>query len=275
MPELPEVETVRRSLAAHVVGQQIVAVDVRRSDVVAAPEHGEMFPMALMERTIEGLERRGKYLLMALSDNLWLVVHLRMTGRWVLTAPETPEPAHTHVILRLSGGQELRYTDPRRFGRLRLVSADGLALCPGLSTLGPEPLDPAYRPEHLAEALARRTTRIKALLLDQHVIAGLGNIYADEALAMAAIHPDRPASSLTTDEVACLYQSIQRVLQAGIDAKGTSFRDYVDGEGQKGAFQEQLWVYGREGEPCRRCGGTILRAKRGGRSAHFCPYCQV
>ncbi|MBC9783677.1 DNA-formamidopyrimidine glycosylase [Heliobacterium chlorum] len=271
MPELPEVETVRRSLASRVLNRTIVKVDVRLPKMVTSPA-GRPFADALTGRPIVELGRRGKYLLIHLDQEETLVIHLRMTGRLVHCQSNTPEPAHTHVVFALDDQSLLRYTDVRQFGTLAIMDRSNALSSPGRAALGPEPLEISY--EHFCQALGARKTKLKPLLLDQRFLAGLGNIYADEALARSGLHPDRNANSLDDEEGRRLYESIQAVLQEGIDAKGTSFRDYVDGEGKKGEFQEKLWAYGREGEPCRRCGTAVVREKRGGRSTHFCPFCQ-
>lgn len=262
MPELPEVETVRRTLAEKILGRIIRHVDIRMEKIVKAPVN-QHFADAILDHEIMDIGRRGKYLLMTLSDNKTLVVHLRMTGRWVLCHQEEPEIPHTHVVFTLDDGKQLRYTDIRQFGGMILAPSDRVMELPGLAMLGPEPLDEDFTLESLAQALQRKRTKLKSLLLDQRFLAGLGNIYADEALARAGLHPDRTGNSLNEDEVRRLYQNIRSVLSEGIESRGTSFRDYVDGEGRKGEFQERLWAYGREGEPCRRCGSPFCGKSEG------------
>ncbi|MBM7866149.1 bifunctional DNA-formamidopyrimidine glycosylase/DNA-(apurinic or apyrimidinic site) lyase [Heliobacterium gestii] len=276
MPELPEVETVRRSLASRISRRTIEDVELRLPKIAFALP-GTLFADALRGRQIRELGRRGKYLLIHLDGDETLVIHLRMTGRLVHLRKEereTPEPPHTHAVFRLDDGSLLRYADVRQFGTLTLMATAEALVQPGKGRLGPEPLADDLSFALFHGALVKRKTKLKPLLLDQSFLAGLGNIYADEALARAALHPDRPADSLDEAESRRLYDSIRTVLQEGIDAKGTSFRDYVDGEGRKGEFQEKLWAYGREGALCRRCGGAIVREKRSGRSTHFCPNCQ-
>ncbi|MZP29872.1 DNA-formamidopyrimidine glycosylase [Heliobacterium undosum] len=276
MPELPEVETVRRSLAGRITGLTIEKVELRLPKIaIALP--GTLFTDALGGRRIIELGRRGKYLLLHLDGDETLVIHLRMTGRLIHLRPEergAPEPAHTHAVFFLDDGSLLRYTDVRQFGTLTLMATAAALQQPGKGRLGPEPLAEDFSFPDFRNALAKRKTKLKPLLLDQSFLAGLGNIYADEALARAGLHPDRTADALDDEESRRLYDCIRTVLQEGIDAKGTSFRDYVDGEGRKGEFQEKLWAYGRERNPCRRCGGEIVREKRAGRSTHFCPRCQ-
>ncbi|WP_027718858.1 bifunctional DNA-formamidopyrimidine glycosylase/DNA-(apurinic or apyrimidinic site) lyase [Desulfovirgula thermocuniculi] len=273
MPELPEVETIAKSLSASLPGLVIEKVEVLNSQVIAAPGSGE-FCRLVAGRKILGLSRRGKYLLMSLSGDLVLAVHLRMTGRLIHTGPGEPLARHTHLIFFLQNGTQLRYADTRRFGRLWLLAPGSLSTHPGIGSLGVEPLSPQFTPAYLAGALAGRRTRLKSLLLDQRVVAGLGNIYADEALHRAGLHPLRPACTLTGEEVEALHAAIREVLREGIAARGTTVRDYTDGRGQAGTFQEKLRVYRRQGQPCPRCGKPIARLVLGGRSSYFCPGCQ-
>lgn len=287
MPELPEVETIRRTLAPLLIGRRVEGVTVRSPHCLAGPAAPAAGPAEgpaawaefLKGRTFAGLERRGKYLIARLDRGL-LVVHLRMTGRLVYYGDGAPEPdRHTHVIISLEGGGELRFWDQRKFGRLYLYPDGGAAEgdaagSAGMVRLGPEPLADGFTPERLAAALAGRRARIKALLLDQRVVAGLGNIYADEALFLAGVHPDREAGSLSAEEVRRLWEAIRAVLAAAIAHRGTTFSDYRDGLGAAGEFAPLLNVYRREGQPCRRCGATIVRL-RGGRSTRLCPGCQA
>ncbi len=285
MPELPEVETIRRTLAAVLTGRRVERVEVRSSHCLAGPaaEGGARAWAALLTgRIFSRFERRGKYLLVHLDRGL-LAAHLRMTGRLVYYPARAPEPdRHTHVIMELEGGGELCFWDQRKFGRLYLFpaasGADGVPsdLPPeleGLARLGPEPLSDDFTSEYLAAALQGRRARIKAVLLDQEVLAGVGNIYADEVLYLAGVHPDREARSLSGDEVQRLWRAIREVLAMAIAHRGTTFSDYRDGLGETGGFGALLNVYRREGQPCRRCGSAIVRA-RGGRSTRFCPCCQ-
>ncbi|KAB2951855.1 DNA-formamidopyrimidine glycosylase [Heliorestis acidaminivorans] len=273
MPELPEVETVRRSLEPKIVGRTIKGLTINLPRIVNSPP-GHDFAETLIGKSFEKLERRGKYLLCYLSEDYCLVVHLRMTGRLIHCSPEEPIVRHSHVLIELDDGQQLRYIDVRQFGTLTLRKTEELDKLSGLKDLGPEPLGEDFTLAEFQKAIASKKRNIKALLLDQRFIAGLGNIYVDEALARAALHPDRLASDLASEEVDSLYQSIRQVLEEGISARGTSFRDYVDGEGNKGDFQNRLWVYGRAGQPCPRCKEPIQREKKAGRGTHFCPCCQ-
>jgi len=273
MPELPEVETVKNTLADRIAGLAITDVDVLLPKVIRVPV-AEEFRRLAGGKTIRTLARRGKYLLFHLSGGLTMIVHLRMTGRLVYTAADEPPARYTHVIFHLDNGDQLRFADMRQFGRLALVENEAVAHFPGLKDLGVEPLAPEFTREFLQRELRRRRTRLKPLLLDQTFIAGLGNIYADEALHRARLHPQRPAHTLSARETAALHRAIREVLLEGIAERGTTFRDYVDGNGRRGGFQEKLQVYGREGRPCRRCGRTVERIRINGRSAYFCPFCQ-
>ncbi|MDN5348265.1 MAG: formamidopyrimidine-DNA glycosylase [Clostridia bacterium] len=273
MPELPEVETIKETLKPFLCGKTIEQVTVNRPEVIAEPGAAE-FVALLRGRRILALERRGKFLLVKLSGSYWLVIHLGMTGRLLWLESGAPQAAHTHLVLRLEGG-EVHFVDPRRFGRLYFFSQPRLAEFIDLKDFGPEPLTPEFTPEKLGELLRDRRRPLKALLLDQRLIAGIGNIYADEILFAAGLHPLRPASSLKEKEINALYHSIRKVLAAGIAHGGTTVRDYVDGSGRAGSHQDHLCVYGRAGQGCPACGTLIERRRYAGRSTYFCPRCQV
>ncbi|WP_062305838.1 bifunctional DNA-formamidopyrimidine glycosylase/DNA-(apurinic or apyrimidinic site) lyase [Alicyclobacillus sendaiensis] len=271
MPELPEVETVRRHLAERVEGDVICGVDVRLPRIVRYPAP-EMFAERLKGQGIRRVGRRGKYLLFELDRGL-LVSHLRMEGRYAVADPSEPEDPHTHVVFRLASGRELRYADVRQFGTMDAVLA-GEPLPKGLVELGPEPFDPALSGEVLRRRWRGRRAPIKSLLLDQRQIAGLGNIYVDEALFAAGIHPLTPAGWIGTEALDRLLEEIRDVLARAIREGGSSVRSFRDGYGRHGGFQIQLAVYGRQGQPCPRCGGAIQKIKVGGRGTHVCPACQ-
>lgn len=272
MPELPEVETIRRSLSQHILNLKIEEVIVRWPGAVEGYE-GNAFADTVKGLRIMSIERRGKYLLFTLEKGWSFIAHMRMTGR-LIYHPVAYEPEkHTHVVLKLSQG-EIHFTDTRKFGRLQLVLTKERLNQPSLARLGPEPLGENFSPEELGQRLAQRKLAIKGALLDQALVAGIGNIYADEALFRAGITPERCANSLNSEEVKELYHAICQVLQEGIAAKGTSFRDYQDANGEKGAFQKELKVYGRGGEACRSCGRPLERIRLGGRSTVFCSNCQ-
>ncbi|MDI9260900.1 bifunctional DNA-formamidopyrimidine glycosylase/DNA-(apurinic or apyrimidinic site) lyase [Alicyclobacillus sendaiensis] len=271
MPELPEVETVRRHLAERVEGDVICGVDVRLARIVRYPAP-EMFAERLKGQGIRRVGRRGKYLLFELDRGL-LVSHLRMEGRYAVADPSEPEDPHTHVVFRLVSGRELRYADVRQFGTMDAVLA-GEPLPKGLAELGPEPFDPALSGEVLRRRWRGRRAPIKSLLLDQRQIAGLGNIYVDEALFAAGIHPLTPAGWIGAEALDRLLEEIRDVLARAIREGGSSVRSFRDGYGRHGGFQIQLAVYGRQGQSCPRCGGAIQKIRVGGRGTHVCPACQ-
>ncbi len=267
MPELPEVETLARELRPHVDGRRIERVILYWPGSVALPSP-RAFIQRMEGRTIQGIRRRGKFLWFVLDEGAWLV-HLKMTGRlFVLPAP-TPD-AHARADFLMDDGRVLRFHDLRKFGRLYWAPDPERIL----GALGPEPLDPQFRPEDLARRLAGRRGRLKALLLNQSVIAGIGNIYADEALWRAGLHPMRPASSLTPQEIHRLWKGIRAALRAGLRHHGTTIQWYRRPDGGSGEHQRYLRVYGRAGQPCVRCGTPIARQTLHGRSTYFCPACQ-
>ena len=270
MPELPEVETIRLDLLPHVVGRQFTGVEVMAGaeKVVALPSAAE-FRRALPGLRIEGIERRGKYFLFPLSDGRHLIVHLRMTGALIHRSAGAPAEGYLRVRFLLDDKTELRYTDLRKLGMMWLVDDPTLVV----GKLGPDALE-ALLPATLRSLLAGRRAPIKVVLMDQARLAGLGNIYADEALFLAGVHPRRPAGSLGTDEVERLHGAVGEVLREAMGHRGSSFRDYVDAEGKEGMHQLHVKVYRRSGEPCHVCGAAIERIKLGGRSTHFCPHCQ-
>lgn len=282
MPELPEVETVRLTLTPQLLGRTVRAVSVLHPDVVAGPGvTPETFRERLTGATFTALRRRGKYLVMTLrapEGPVRMILHLRMTGRLTVVDPREEVPKHTHLRFALDDGRELRFTDPRRFGRAHLLCGAAVSAADGgpkgLGTLGPEPLGRGFGKKELGERLAGRKARLKTLLLDQTIVAGVGNIYADETLFRAGLHPARRACDLDDADVGRLCRSLRSVLRQAIGQGGTTIRDYVDGRGRRGEFVLSLRVYGREGEPCVECGGPVERAVVAGRSTHFCPRCQ-
>lgn len=275
MPELPEVETVRTSLAPAIAGRTIVGLRVGAFDgVVGNLDPGEL-AARLSDHRIAALRRRGKYLVIDLDDGTALLVHLRMTGSLVHVGAGAAPERFEHLAIVLDDGTELRFSDQRKFGRvLHVTAADVAALD---ARLGPEPLSPAFTADRLANSLARRTGRLKSVLLDQSLVAGLGNIYVDEALFRARLHPLRDANTLGPDEIRRLHHAIRAVLREGLTNRGTSFSSFRDGYGASGSNQNNLRVYGRgvSGAPCPRCGSPIVRLTVGGRGSHVCPRCQV
>ncbi len=273
MPELPEVETIRRSLEQKLKGKTFVGVEVLMDKMlkgVTPDKAGE----EITGKKITSIERRGKYLIIRLSGGKSMVIHLRMTGQLVHCPSEKEKAKHTHIVFQFNDKSQLRFVDQRQFGKVQLVADDELDSLSGLKDLGIEPLSAGFTRELFKKELRNRRTKIKPLLLDQTFIAGIGNIYADEALFRARINPERVAATLSPREVSLLYKAIKDVLLEGIENKGTSIRDYIDGEGNRGSNQDNLRVYGREGEPCPRCGKPIERKVIGGRSSHFCHKCQ-
>ena len=275
MPELPEVETILRDLRPRLAGRRIERARTSRLlRCVPALARRAAFPKCLVGRSIAGLRRRGKYLLIALDDGRELMVHLGMTGRLVLEPAGRSAGKHLHLALGLAGlGVELRFYDPRRFGRVALGRPEELARSCGLGRLGLEPLESS--PAEIARALGARSKRLKALLLEQTAVAGVGNIYADESLFRARLHPERSAATLSGAEALRLARALRQVLAEAVRRRGSSVDDYVDASGLPGSFQKVLRVYGRAGRPCRRCGTKIVRLQIAGRSTHFCPRCQV
>jgi len=272
VPELPEVETIRRSLSKFILGKRINDVAIFWSPA-AVSMPGRDFAEIVKGQEIESLDRRGKYLLIGLSRGITMIIHFRMTGRMIYYPDHHQPDKHTHVVFSLNDG-EIHYADTRKFGRIQLVSTAEVYKVPALAKLGPEPLGEDFSFVRLGQRLSRKKSSIKASLLDQSVVAGLGNIYVDEALFRAGIQPGRKTSSLKVSEIIKLYDAIVEVLSAGIEAQGTTFRDYRDAEGKKGLFQEYLMVYGRGGLNCKVCGQKLEKEKIGGRTSVFCPQCQ-
>ncbi len=271
MPELPEVENVRRTLAPHLLGRKITLIEIYVGRMIKWPD-SDKFVAELTGRLINNLLRRGKYLLFDLDNDKLLVVHLRMTGALVVTPTDQPPP-YARIRFALSDGSSLWYTDVRTLGTLHLLSK-GENIIKGLKGLGPEPLAGQLDLAYLRTVLAKRKSTIKGLLLDQSVIAGIGNIYADEALAVAGIRPDRKANEISAKESKKLFEAIIKVIAQGIENRGTSFRDYKDGDGKKGSNQEHLLVYGRGKKPCHECQTPIEYVKVAGRGTCYCPKCQ-
>ena len=267
MPELPEVETIRSQLAPRLTGRTLVRVEILDPRLTRPVD---LFEVAeeLEGDAIVAVERRGKYLILRMESGLALLVHLRMTGSFGF------EPAtHERAVLELDDGTRLAYRDVRRFGTwLVLENAEVEPYLAGKN--GPEPLGPRLTAGWLTARLAVRRAPLKSVLLDQRVVAGLGNIYADEALWRARVTPLRPAASLEPDEVRRLHRAIRAALRVGIERQGSTLSDYRTPEGSRGAMQEEFRVYGRDGLPCRRCGTTIAKTRVGGRGTWYCPRCQ-
>ncbi len=272
MPELPEVETVRRTLETGLAGRRIAEVTRIAWPRMIAEPTPEVFRELLRDRLVTGVERRAKYIVVKLDRDEALVVHLRMTGQLTLRGDADEPDAHTHIVLRLAGGGQLFFRDARKFGRIWLLDRAGLQVLQ--ARLGPEPLDDALPAEEFRTLLRRRKGRLKPLLLDQKLIAGLGNIYVDEALWTAKLHPLRTVPSLDDDDIDRLYDAIRAVLSEAIERRGTSISDYRDAWGEPGDNQDFLNVYDRAGLPCRRCGTPIVRTVVAQRGTYLCPSCQ-
>ena len=279
MPELPEVETVRRGLEVQVVGRRIERVEVGRERTVRRTSRQALVD-GLTGATVTAANRRGKYLLCPLDTGDELMVHLRMSGRLLVADAGTARPPHTHVVMHLSGApaQELWFIDPRTFGEMVVFDPSNLAVeMPDLARLGVDPITDGLTKAQLSNILSGRRRQLKALLMDQHVVAGVGNIYCDESLHLAKLRPDRISDTLTTREIGRLHDAVLSVLTLAIEAGGSTLADtqYVDIEGQGGWFQVHHRVYDRAGQRCLTCGkADIVRIMSAGRSTCFCPRCQ-
>ncbi|ARN90329.1 DNA-formamidopyrimidine glycosylase [Levilactobacillus brevis] len=273
MPELPEVETVRRGLTRLVQGATIAHVEVRYPKMVT-PD-ADVFTAELISRKIERIDRRGKYLLFRFSGDLTMVSHLRMEGKYDVQPEGSPVSKHTHVIFHLTDNRELRYTDTRKFGRMQLVpTGEETTLAPSLGKLGPEPTAETLTLAYMVKIFGKSHKVVKPFLLDQTRIAGLGNIYADEVLWLSKINPLTPVNTLTPSQLSELRQNIIDEMALAIGGHGTTVHSFSTAFGEAGQFQNQLHVYGREGEPCERCGTELVKIKVAQRGTHFCPHCQ-
>jgi len=271
MPELPEVETTASDLRPLLVGQHVTGVHVLWSRTIAEPDPSAL-AATLPGQQFVSVGRRGKYLLFGLDSGDTLIIHLRMTGRLEIVTNNSLALSHKHVRawFDLASGQHLLFADPRKFGRIWLVND----VRPVVGKLGPEPLAQDFTAAVLAERIHHRHVAIKALLLDQKVLAGLGNIYTDEALFLARLHPLRRGDSLNMEEIQRLHRAIRQVLSEAIGQRGTTLRDYRPPAGGEGTYRDRLRVYGQTGHPCPRCGTPIQRIRVVQRSTHFCPRCQ-
>ena len=273
MPELPEVETVRVRLEPALVGRTFESVEILDSRLTRPLDPAEVAAELEGER-VAAVERRGKYLIVRFESGLVLLVHLRMTGGFQHPRNGDGDERHLRAVVKLDDGSDVSYRDVRRFGTWLVLRDDELD--PYLATrLGEEPLDAAFSAAALRERLEGRRAPIKAALLDQRTLAGIGNIYADEALWRAKIDPRRPAGELGADELKQLHRGIRDALRAGIERQGATLRDYRTPDGASGRMQHEFKVYGRGGEPCLRCGTPIAKTRLGGRGTWFCPHCQV
>ncbi|MHA8110999.1 bifunctional DNA-formamidopyrimidine glycosylase/DNA-(apurinic or apyrimidinic site) lyase [Lactobacillaceae bacterium Melli_B4] len=272
MPELPEVETVRRGLTELVQGAQITKVDVIYPKMVNVSS--DDFVDTLTGSVIDRIDRRGKYLLFRLNNDHTLVSHLRMEGKYDVEKDGTKPGKHTHIILHLSDGRELRYNDSRKFGRMYLIRNGEEHTLSGLGTLGPEPTEQELTFEYMKRIMNKSRGKIKPFLLNQDHIAGLGNIYTDEVLWMSKIHPEQQTNLITDAQIKALRQNIIDEIAAAIKGHGTTVHSYSNAFGKAGEFQSQLHVYGKQGQPCERCGTPIEKIKVAQRGTSFCPNCQ-
>ena len=273
MPELPEVETVRRSMSARVIGATIDSVTFRDFPGVVGELSSEQFTGLVSGETFERIDRRGKHLWLAFEGGDGLFVHLMMTGQLLLLRPGAERARFEHLRLGLSSGWDLAYADQRKFGRVLRFSDQQWAVKEG--QIGPEPLDTSFTTALLVSSMRGRTSPIKAFLLDQRKVAGIGNIYADEALYRARIYPGRSTGSLDEAEIERLHGAIRAVLQEGIERRGTTLSDYMDADGARGTNAANLRVYGKGGKAvCEECGSPLQRVVIAGRGTHFCPGCQ-
>jgi formamidopyrimidine-DNA glycosylase len=284
MPELPEVETVRRGLDRYTVDRVITGTEVLLPRTIAHPDTPDQFSCGVQQTKIETWHRRGKYLFAKLvsctstqSAAGWLGVHLRMTGQLLWVESHTDLHKHTRVRLFLGKDWEIRFVDQRTFGQMWWIppSTEPGEVMTGMGKLGPEPFDPAFSIEYFGAKLQKSHRNIKTVILDQTLVAGVGNIYADEALFMSKIHPNTPAGNLTKAQTKLLRKSIVNVLQTSIDQGGTTFSNYLNVQGTNGNYGSMAWVYNRTKEPCRICKTPIEKIRLGGRGTHYCPECQA
>ncbi len=284
--ELPEVEVMRRDLEKDVVGKRIKGVEVRPSPnaLRAIRRHAKPgkrgvrreFASRLESRKITKIERKGKYILMHLEGGDVLVVHFGMSGQFIRATKRQPLPPHTHVVITFQQGGDLRFIDPRTFGEMFVTASDDLGKVRELDHIAIDPLEDTFTWQAFGEFLAQRASKLKPLLMDQKFVSGLGNIYSDEVLFAAGLRHDRMSDSLSSQEVRRLYRGIQEVVQEAIRHRGTTLEDeaYLDLFGRPGEYQRELKVYGRKGQPCRRCRTPIQSVTIGGRRSYFCPQCQ-
>jgi len=270
MPELPEVETVARDLRSLLVGRTLVGLTRSRKSL--RQSWSKAWEAKLVGRRVEAIHRRGKWLLVELDAGAFLMVHLGMTGRFTVVPPEVKAEPHTHLVFRLDNADELRFRDARRFGSVTYFPDQTTWQTFLAHRLGPEPWD--LKPADFRCEVNNTKRAVKAVLMDQMVVAGVGNIYADEACFAARIDPRRPGNALRPVEADRLLHAVREVLDRAIESRGSSIRDYVGGAGQRGGYQDRFQVYARKGEPCPRCRTPIEVVRLGGRSTHYCPKCQ-
>jgi len=273
MPELPEVETIKNTLKELVIDKEIQDVTIHWPNIIKKPDDTELFRMMLKGQTFRDLGRKGKFILFYLDDYV-LVSHLRMEGKYQVTPPDDPVDKHTHVIFSCTDGEELRYHDVRKFGTMHLFLKGEEFIHPPLNKLGPDPFENHFTFDYFYKKMKKTDRFVKIVLLDQAIVSGLGNIYVDEILFKAGVHPLSRASKLTKKEIRSIYEGCIETIDAAVKLGGTTIRSYVNSQGEMGMFQQNLFVYGQEDEPCQHCGQLILKMKVGGRGTHVCPACQ-
>lgn len=273
MPELPEVETIRRTLEKLIKNETIESVEVHWPKIIKRPDDVHLFQTFVQNETVHSIGRKGKFLLFELDDYT-LVSHLRMEGKYRVTDTEVPIDKHTHIIFHLKSGKDLRYNDVRKFGTMHLFNKGEALLYPPLNKLAPDPFEANYNYDDFKKRIQATERMIKAALLDQTLVAGLGNIYVDEVLFLSKIHPKRRGKTLTDDEIKLIFKYTKEVLETAVKAGGTTIRSYVDSQGEMGMFQQSLYAYGQTGKKCKHCTSPIEKIKVAGRGTHFCPQCQ-
>lgn len=273
MPELPEVETIKRTLETLVLNKTIKKTTIHWPKIIQSPDDTAHFKQLLDGELIESMSRKGKFLLFYMKEYV-LVSHLRMEGKYRVASDSEPIDKHTHVIFHFTDGTELRYNDVRKFGTMHLLPIGKEFTVKPLNKLGPDPFEAAYELDYFQSRLSKTSRYIKAALLDQNVIAGLGNIYVDEVLFLSGVHPEKRANTLSENEIVNIFKHTRQVLEKAVYQGGTTIRSYVDGQGEMGMFQQSLFVYGQVEEPCKHCGESILKLKVAGRGTHICPACQ-
>ncbi|BAC14118.1 DNA-formamidopyrimidine glycosylase [Oceanobacillus iheyensis] len=273
MPELPEVETIKETLKLFVCNKTIKHIDIEWPNMIKHPDDVEEFKALVTGQTIRSMGRKGKFLLFYLDEYV-LISHLRMEGKYSVHSPGDPVKKHTHVTFYFSNGEELRYNDVRKFGTMHVYPIGEEFMHKPLNQLGPDPFDTSFNLEYFYEKLKRTDRYIKTALLDQSIVTGLGNIYVDETLFRANVHPLKRCSKLSKQEVKKLQINAKETLRDAIKAGGTTIRSYVNTQGDMGMFQQDLYVYGQHSKPCRVCGADIIKIKVGGRGTHLCPTCQ-
>ncbi|MCA0986317.1 DNA-formamidopyrimidine glycosylase [Guptibacillus algicola] len=273
MPELPEVETVKQTLQDLIVGKKITDVVIKWPKMIKSPDDSEVFRMKVIGQTFTGVKRRGKFLKLLLTDDV-IVSHLRMEGKYRVAKSDEEFDHHTHVFFKFEDGSELRYHDVRKFGTMHLLPLGTEEEVLPLAQLGLEPFSDQFTPNVLKSGLQKTRRHVKTVLLDQTIVVGLGNIYVDEALFKAGIHPERVASTLTDNELVTLHGEIIETLRDAVEKGGSTIRSYVNSQGKIGTYQDSLYVYGRVGLSCKRCNALLEKKVVGGRGTTYCPNCQ-